>query len=232
MDGFDENSVSASAIPAELTRDEAHLVQVLQDRDGRYQSGFVELYLGAVFAASDASRPDRFAHAAHGMRELLEKLPLFYDGAPTKIQIADVASGARRLADEYQRAKQNSACFTSGSPAWMGQIDSHLHRLLDRVDVVSKEMDRFPTRRVIQQRFLRNLDPLRSQQPMPGEESQLDEWKRLDQFFKAIAHHQRATSMAEFDTHATSCTTMLLNLLRPSASAILDQLDAIIQETA
>ena len=215
--------------PSGLSRDQVHLAQILKDRGDRFGSRLADIYVGAIVAMNDDTRPDHLAHAAHGMREVLEKLPLHYDGALTRVPIANVSGGARKLAAELVRAQQQSECYASGSPAWTGQIDVHVQRLLDHVEALAVEVGRFPTKPEIRQRFLRSLDPINPNEPIPGESDQLREWERIEKFFIRIAHHDRSATRTEFETCVTECTSMILQLLRPPTSDIMQQLDGIIE---
>ena len=212
----------------QLAGDQGRLAQVLRDRDIRHGSAFADIYVGAIISLNEP-RPDHLAHAAHGIRELLDKLPYIYPDAPIR-RVGDVATSMRTVADEMLRAKDTSSCFSRESGLWTGRVDNPLRALLATVDTATPAITGFPSRRDVQQLFFRSLEPSNSQQALPGEEDRLKHWARLYGYFTGVAHHDRSTSREELEARVVECTTMVLELLRPSTSEILSQLDAIIEE--
>lgn len=85
-------------------------------------------YHGALHALADTGNPERLSHAAHSLREMLEKLPKW-----TGVPVADVSVGVFKglrhaIKDGIERAKKH---YNNG---WNGEITSTLRKALGHVE--------------------------------------------------------------------------------------------------
>lgn len=226
--GPDLDATERAALQARLlTGTRAQLARALGDEDLRRPLHLWDIFVGAVFSLGDG-RPDHLARAAHGIRELLDKLPLANAEAPVR-RVGDVASAMRSVAEEVLRAKETSICFDQSGHTWHGNIDGPLISLLRAVDAATSTVAAFPTRRDLQLAFIRSRD-VAGAGPVPGEDGRLREWGRLYAFFTSVSHHDRTTTDIEFADHLDRCVDVLLTMLRPRTSETLQTLDDIIAE--
>lgn len=171
-----------------------------------------EMYRGAV-AALAYEYPEAIAQCAHSIRELLEKLPTYFD-VPKERSGPSLTEAAKGLKTDLDRAKQNSKCW-SGS-AWDGNLDGALKRFLKRAEMFMVVLDEMkPPRRGEAQRFLREVDSGPYPLPQSIEEIRLAEWERYRSFFQGVAHHQNLISRDEFLAMFWRCEEFLLNQLVP-----------------
>jgi hypothetical protein len=85
------------------------------------------MYEGALDALANPTNPDHFALAAHGLRELMEKLPEVLD-VPMPAHREPLKVKANEFQDKWEAARQRITCVTVNSdPA---EIDGPLPSLV------------------------------------------------------------------------------------------------------
>lgn len=192
---------------AVLSGRQAALVDALGDRDE-----LVTFYLGARRVLQDEANPDRHAQAAHSIRELLEKVPEYFD-VPLGSAGRTMKSEAKNLSKSWSGAIKRSACHTNGE--WSGAIDGTLLKFLKKAASFFEWLqDERPPRTEQARAFMRKSDP--SPQPMPEtiEEIRLSEWNAYRDFFVSVAHH-RQDAVDEFERWMVECEDFLLKQLAP-----------------
>jgi len=186
------------------------------------------MYLGAVLVAREVGNPEAIPQAAHSMRELMEKLPVYLD-VPVERTGPSLGARARKFVEHIDVAKRNSKCHREA--VWKGTIDPPLKRLLSRMEEFADGFrSDYPTRRENTRRMLRRLDPLRDPIPEGVEATLFEDWKNHDAYFKKVAHHGALPSPLEFGQAMASCGRFLLVWLRPPTFEIQSTLDALIDE--
>ena len=91
------------------------------------------MYYGALVVFGHNDNPDRLALAAHGLRELMEKLPRYLD-LPTEQQPKTIEK-MWTLHKKWDRTVKKSKCHDNGK--WNGQIDRVLEGALTEIGAVS-----------------------------------------------------------------------------------------------
>jgi hypothetical protein len=185
------------------------------------------MYLGAHCALRDSLNPERFALAAHDVRELMEKVPeivLISRPAHSERLGAKVAE----LERSYQRVVSSSKLK---APKWDGQTDGPIRDFLDEVKMFFEwKMEHMPRRREEIASTMRALDGPGRAIPSDLEALAVEEWLDMKDYFVNVAHHQTPDPTAEeFDARLTSLERILLRKLNPPTFADFDALDAIIQ---
>jgi hypothetical protein len=177
------------------------------------------MYLGALYVLNAGNNPDRLALAAHGLRELMEKLTLYYN-VPASPQssmqkkLPSLKEKVRQLQDHWQNVQKNSKCRSN--PGWSGEIDKPLLRFLTKVEeFFTWVVEERPARKQQTASTLRVLDPLPL--PLPGliEELRIEEWERCHNYFQGVAHHTINSSYEEFMTWVAVLERFLLDRLYP-----------------
>ena len=126
--------------PLGLEQEQDYLLRVLRIRDGRFRTRIAEMYLGALEAVR-SENPERLSHAAHSMRELLEKLARQHEGEPIQLRKTLASDYIRSIARDLDTARQQSRCYDALERLWQGEIDAPVAGLL-RVVVEAVEKHR------------------------------------------------------------------------------------------
>lgn len=185
------------------------------------------MYLGAHYALRDGLNSERFALAAHCVRELMEKVP--------EIVAVSTTAHSERLGAKLAELDQCFQCVTSNSklkpPKWEGETDGPIRDFLERVkNFFDWKKEHMPTRRQEIASTMRALDGPGRAIPSDLEKMAIQEWLDIKDYFVNVAHHQTPDPTAEdFDGHLTSLERILLRKLNPPTFADFETLDAIIE---
>ena len=152
--------MKASPDRIELSGQQFALYTALSKKDG----GLAAMYYGALSVSKQIENPDRMALAAHGLRELMEKLPRFHD-LPKETKPTAMTAMVRVLTASWGNAVGKSNCHSNG--IWSGEIDRALERFLKKAQefFVWIEKER-PTRKQAAARILRNLIHYQGRSPL------------------------------------------------------------------
>lgn len=179
------------------------------------------MYMGAVAVRPQDSNPDRFAQAAHSVRELMEKLPRYLD-VPVLERELSMKEKLRQLEDIWDRA-QGDATGVS--------ITATLKKFLASVkEFFDWFREQHPRRRERTARVMRSLDPGTSKLPSKIEDLRLKEWDACHGFFQGVSHHTTECTEDDLDAWIDSLERFLLDRLRPRTFEDHDELDEIIAE--
>lgn len=225
-DNIDINRSKKAAEEAllHLSGQQRGLYEALAEKDIKLAS----MYYGAIKVISDGSNPDRLTLAAHGLRELIEKIPSYLD-IQIKAGAESLKVKVRELEGQWELAKSSSSCFQN--PNWNGEIDKPLEKLLKKVQYFFDWFkEQYPRRRAEIAKTLRKLDSSARSVPKPLEELRVEEWERVRDFFQAVAHHRIWPSFEEFQKWLDALEKFLLDRLRPRAFEDLSAIDALIRE--
>lgn len=187
-----------------------------------------EIYFGALMTLGRKDNPDRLAQAAHGLRELMEKLPNYFD-LPVENKGPSLKEKVRHLAQRRDKAL-NSSNSRDGS-AWRGEIDNHLQKFL-------KESDEFfvwfeaehPTRKQRTVKMLRGLDPSALSLPEPLEQPNIEQWNKCHDHFQGVSHHTINGVEEDVRSQLSALESFLLDRLAPKTSEDFAMIDELIRE--
>lgn len=216
--------------PVEITREQQYLLEVFRDRDYRYGCRLEEMYIGALQVLTQTNNPQRLQHAAHSVREILDKLPYYYDGAPARTWGTEASRHLSSIGQYIGRAKDQSSCYNPADSTWIGQIDEVLIFSLQEIDKTLAAQATKLTKAEANRQLFRSLDPLEQPLPPDKEEELLRDWGKSNQFFQNVAHHNIYSSDEEFRMQFDTFTRLLLSQLRPTTSETIDAIDKIIAE--
>lgn len=207
-----------------LTALQQALARALRDQD----PGLEVMYVGALHVLNDTHNPDRFALAAHNLRELMEKLPDYVDVEQQKPN-GNLNEKVKALGDDWKRAAQNSNCKSENG--WNGTIDASLKKFLSCVgkffdwvaESLPKRMDAF-------RKAISSFDPAMNELPDALSELSVTAWQRMRDFFVSTSHHRKAPSGGEFEKWRNALENFLIDRLAPRTFEDFDELDALILE--
>jgi hypothetical protein len=231
------------------------LVHALQLKDGM----LADMYLGALRVLSDDTNPDRFALAAHELRELMEKIPQWLD-FPIRREEGrkSLKERVRDLCVQWNSTLKRTACLhaprsepvygeESGGRAstrddgeeygeylaeaiWQGEVDEAMEKFLTEARIFFATFARdFQTRRNEAATVLRQLDRSELGIPLALEERNVDRWMHLLGYFTSVCHHGR-TDRESLPTRLAELEELLLARLCPSTVADFDEIDGILAE--
>ena len=203
------------------------LFEALSEKDNRLAS----MYLACLTILENLWIPDALSLAAHAIRELMEKLPLYLD-LPVRLDSGgSLKNKVYELKKSYERVLQNSKCYNSESQEWSGIIDQHLKGFLKRLSEFFKWLDEFyPERKEKVRRIFKALDPKSTLLPETIRKNKVDSWMKLWDFFNDVAHHRNSMKLQVFEQHLRELEKLLLDHLKPKTFSDFNEIDEIIKE--
>jgi hypothetical protein len=221
-------SLPAVKIPIVTLNGRQRAVQVAL---GRKSSDLVTFYVGAVSALAFDGNPDRLAHAAQGVRELIEKFPQYVD-------VAMPAHGERmgvkvnELESIWGRAVERSKCRTKDRN-WEGEIDQPLKKFLAAVgEFYDWKREHIPRRRAEIEKTLASLDPSGRPLPPPLQDRNVDVWTDMREFFQDVAHHRVQCTPEQFGQWMEALELFLLERLQPRTFDDFGEIDQVLGQAA
>jgi hypothetical protein len=168
---------------------------------------FHQWYYGAINIL-DSKSAERFAQAAHSIRELCDRLPRVIAGIPA---FKSPISTAKQFGPELLKIKQKS--YAGG---WIGQIiNPPLDEMLLRFETLFTE----PPRAKRFGRALIAADPQADSVSGDWRKERDKALERLVSFFQIVAHHNRSVTEIEFEEKLELFESLLLNYFTPCTAA-------------
>jgi hypothetical protein len=188
-----------------------------------------QYYLGALYALDDHRNPEHLSHAAHSVRELIEKLPGAV-GVGYRENQTSLKHKVRGMHGRWVSARQNSAA-NALPDGWTGRIDNHLYRYLTASGRFFDWFDEHhPTRAAETASLLRQLNMNDTALASTEVEIvQVKTWQGIRDYFLGVAHHRRA-DVDDFLDRFSEFERFLLSLLTPRTFESFDALDEILRE--
>ena len=180
--------------------------------------------MGALLVVSQEDNPDRVAQSAHGIRELMEKLPeylkppIVFRKETMKDKIRPMKSAWEAVSVLVDKAEERPL----GSEKLLRRFVEEARMFFDWLK--SSAPDRATERQAMMQR----LDP--------GGSSLLRErvieWTEFNNFFQKVAHHRSSEPLEDFLAKLGQFETFLLSVLAPPPTFDrTDDIDDLLEET-
>lgn len=196
----------------------------------RWHSDLAQMYLGALLVMRDGNNPDALALAAHGIRELMEKLPTFVD-VPLKAHNESLLPRVQNIESRWTKVLRKSSCYADGE--WRGEIDNPLRQLLRHLqDFFTWLNDHRPRRREEIRRTLRQLDAPGHVLLPPLEDLNVSAWMKMREFFNKVAHHGPPPSKQKFLQQLDALERFLLDRFNPRTFDDFTIINAILEAAA
>lgn len=182
------------------------------------------IYAGACKVMRDAANPDRLALAAHGFRELMEKV--FEDlQIQTPAQHRDLKDQVRKLKERWDRVGFKSVS-TSGENVLR---DEHVRLFFVQCEEFFEWFDKqTPVMRVEVGNGLVALDGMKQKLPPSLHDRKVDFWMDMRSYFNKMLHHRAEGSMAEFLERVKALESFLLDGFCPVTGADCDEIDSLL----
>ena len=187
--------------------------QLLEGELRILQPKLADMYVSALRVLSYEDCTDRLALAAHGIRELMEKLPQHF-AFPSTAPRQNMKPKVQELQKQWNSMQRKTTCLGSGD--WDGPIDKHLTRFLNKIREFFRwfEQDN-PTRvtevSVLLQRSNRPSTEIAAQ----VERDNIRRWSDLKRDFTNMCHHRGETGVHKFVELLTQFERFLLDQLCP-----------------
>ncbi len=210
-----------------LTGQQQTLLDELKRMGGNELS---DIYVGTLRVLQDESNPNRYALAAHSVREIANRIPRSL-GVSVEALKQSVGDQVCVLHGRWVQATQRSGCHSGG--LWTGTIDRRLSSFLKRVgEFFDWHTKHRPKRKTEQKRVLRTLDASGLGVPVPLEDLNVEIWQEMISYFVRVCHGGSHGSANEFDTWLDSFEKFLLDRVRPRTFDDQDAIDQLIGRKA
>jgi hypothetical protein len=211
-------------MPLQLSGQQRALYEALSEKDERLAG----MYLGSLLVLRQTENPDLLALAAHGLRELMEKLPRYFD-LPVGTKPPSLKVKVLELTRSWGNAVKNSKC--GENPSWSGVIDSPLRKFLKKTQEFFTWFEaEHPTRKQQTAKVLRGLDLIDRPLPAPIEQLRIEEWDKCHDYLKGVSHHAILPWPGDFISRLEVLECFLLDRLRPRTFEDHAEIDRIIRE--
>ncbi len=215
--------------------DKPHQIQLSGRQQELYKAlsekeqSLADIYLGSLMILQQTENPDSLALAAHGLRELMEKLPRYLDTPIEDKKGPTLKEKARELEQAWDQTLENSGSYSNSD--WSGNIDRLLRTFLRKAsDFFTWFKAERPTKKQQTEKILRELDPLGQSLPNPIETLRIEEWDQYNNFFQKISHHNAQSTPEVFSSFLYAFENFLLDRLLPRTFEDHTELDSIIRE--
>ena len=217
-----DGSEPALSTELRLSNQQNALRMALEQVDGN----LTRIYCGCI-QILQSNNIDKFAFAAHGFRELVEKIPILALGMkPERVQITPEV---RTLCDKWNVMKGKTTCFAGGK--WHG-IDRYIEEFWADMDsFFSWFTQHIPRNRERIANFLCKVDP--RCQPLPENLATLNVRvvTEMSGYFTSVAHGH-AVDTNDFLQHVDEFERFFLERLKPRAFDDMAEIEAVIDEGA
>ena len=190
----------------QLSEEQRVLYETLVDMDDQ----LANIYMGSLRVFADKQNPDRLALAAHGLRELVEKLARDHN-TPIK-NPASINITIRQVHEKWEKAVKYSDCYEGSAWSqevdWSGNIDGYLRELLKQMGEFFQWLENeHPSRQQLIRIMLSNRGF-----PKPLLDPQVEQWEQCCSYFDSIARHG-ITSVDDFKQWVSAFEHLLLDHL-------------------
>jgi hypothetical protein len=184
------------------------------------------MYVSALRVLSDLDSPDRLALAAHGFRELMEKIPE-YLAVPMPAHRESLKPRVQGLHGHWRATLSKTKSRVDG--LWNGAIDAHLDSFLRKLPEFFKWFeDHNPLRRDEVRAVLKKLQGGEIEISPPLEDENIRNWIEIRDYFVSTAHHRARTAPDEFFENLSRLEVFLTERLAPRTFDDFAEIDEIL----
>lgn len=189
-------------------------------------SDLANMYLGALMVFSHPNNPEKHVQAAHSIREIIEKLPLYLDISEKK-KGPSLKEKCIDLANSWKNKALKSSIHNDGE--FEGEIDSRLNSFFkDIATFIEWFKNDNPNRKEEKKKLLRELDGYGMPMPNAIEKSKVDQLDTYQRYFTVVSHHNKEVDADEFQSYLHYFEIYLLDIFVPRTFEIHEEIDALI----
>jgi hypothetical protein len=211
-----------------IPRQRVVLLEALRERDARLAA----IYDSVIRVMNADDLPDQLSLATHGMRELMERLPLAFDvPIHEKSRVLDRVNEVER---DLSRAQETSSCRTSDG--WQGHIDGPVAKLLATVQKLVEDRQQYwPSRTEVAVELMNQLEPGLGRRSPALVKPEATAWGKIRRYFEQVSHHHHVfdsfeTSLVDVEERIRTVEVMLLDKLRPPTAADFQDIDRLMTQ--
>jgi hypothetical protein len=188
-----------------------------------------EIYISGIIVLLQKENPLRFAHSAHSVRMLLEKLPLYFD-LPSPLMRQGLKGQVRNLTIQFDRVKKRSSYFRSGGRD--RNVDATLKNGLEKFEkFIFWFNSAYPTWTDNVRALIRRVG---KQGDLTEEELivKVKEFKEIRDFFVSVARESHVINPDEFAAYVFRFEYFIWQILCKPKGLVgdFDEIDLIIME--
>lgn len=225
--GQDVTEVKLSAKPTSYDPRTQRLLDYLSAKSERLS----DMLRGAWAAlGQNEDNPDLHAQIAHSVRELMEKAPKDLATLPMQLNSGELVGQIRTFS-----AKWKVAAIPVTDAAWDGSITAAQKKLLVSISSLLEDFDsKYPPNNQRRSALMQALDGSSTEIPEKIMTQRIEAWKEASEYFIAVAHHNKTTTVEELHDNLVNVEQLLVDILAPEVIPVLDELDALVEsvETA
>lgn len=234
---FDESSqrfaINAKDISDRLDPRQSRILKSLFELN----PDLAEIYAGALSILSIDGQRDRMALSAHGIRELMEKIPEFLS-VPMNSSKEKMQNKVNNLQDKFHPIVND---FTIGEESFENDDgakaqekltgrEGHVGRIVGELrEFFTWFSNHHPKRRKVISDFVQKMDQGYII-PDRDHERRIQIWMDTRDYFVGVAHHRKISNSDEFHVRLYTLEAQLFNYLCPEPFEDQDILDQIIEE--
>jgi len=206
-----------------ITNRQESLISALELKEQKLS----KMFIGVLISLQSPNNPEYLVHAAHSLRELMEKLPRYID-----VQTAnkfDIKGRINVLLPSWKDVIKK----------WSENIErNHFEKPIDKTlsDFISKcqcffcDYEKYsPSKQKEFEDTISALDGAEICLPKPLLKLEANKWKEIYTFFQGVAHHGKTTDILEFGQWLSAFERILSEKMIQPTFEVQDTLDDIIK---
>jgi hypothetical protein len=216
----------SSSTTLELSPFQIELEEEIRKIDPR----LADCYIGSLHVFSRPEIVSRTILSAHGIREILEKLPEHssVSGMPLKVHKPSPTTLALEICKVWNLINPK---LWPGTPPWTTVPDPSMRHFLLAFEKFASDFDVIaPNRRKKAKVFFQKFNLSSAPLPEPIETVKYRTFKDFTTYFQNICHHTLKVTPNEFAEKLNKFEYFLLGILKPKPFDSQEELDKIIRE--
>jgi len=189
-------------------------------------AGLGNMYLGALVVLTHPNNPEKYVQAAHSIREIIEKLPLYLEISKKK-KGPSLKEKCISLVNNWNNKALKSSTHNDGD--FKGEIDGRLNSFFkDIATFIEWFKNDNPSRKEEKKKLLRELDGYGMPMPNAIEKSKVDQLDTYQGYFTGVSHHNKEVEADEFQSYLHHFELYLLDIFVPRTFETHEGLDELI----
>ncbi len=186
------------------------------------------MYLQVFMILWDKEHPDRISLAAHAARELMDKLPEYFDAPTVATKVKSIKVKVNELQGIWNGLKNSSGIEKD---SFVGQDGKRVKKFFKKCDVFFAWWDEFHEKRSDEvKHFIRFIERQAPLLPEELEKEITKIWMDVKGYFNDVAHHDYPSTEKEFVDRLVRVEMVLMDRLIPATVEELDEMAKLVSE--